>query len=139
MQTLLTYLTLLLTGLLMQAQNTIKVSMSGFENNDGTVMVGLYNSEENFLDKIYMRQTSRIVNRTSTVIFENIPDGVYAISCYQDEDNNGELNKRFGFIPIESFGTSNNASARFGPPEWDDAKFAIMNDQDLSMNIKFNN
>lgn len=37
MQTVLTYLALLLTGLILQAQNTLEVNLTGFDTNQGTV------------------------------------------------------------------------------------------------------
>jgi len=127
---------LFLTGFLLQAQNTLEVSMAGFENNDGKVLVGLYNTEGDFLEKIYQGTSSEIVNNKATVTFSDVPDGVYAISCFHDEDDNGKFNMLFGFIPTESFGTSNNAPAMFGPPKWEDAKFEVKNNQKLKFNIK---
>ena len=60
MQTIITYFTLLLTGLFMHGQNTIEVSMSGFDNNDGTAMIAVYDSEENFLKKRLLGEISKI-------------------------------------------------------------------------------
>ena len=57
MQTILTYFALLLTGLFLQAQNSIVVNITGFESNKGTVMVGLYNKEGDFL-KVYHQSIS---------------------------------------------------------------------------------
>jgi uncharacterized protein (DUF2141 family) len=138
MQTVITYVTLLLTGILMHAQNTIELSMSGLENNQGTVKTGLYNAEGDFLKKEFKTVSSKIIKNKVTVVISDLPDGVYAISSYHDEDNNGELNTILGFIPTESFATSNDAPARFGPPEWKDAKFELNNNGLLKMHIKFN-
>ena len=138
MQTVITYVTLLLSGIFMQAQNDIQLNLSGLDNNIGTVKVGLYNSEGDFLEREFKTLSSKIVNRRASVVFLNIPDGIYAISSYHDEDNNGELNTIMGFIPTESFATSNNAPARFGPPEWEDAKFEVKNNDKLELDITFN-
>jgi len=46
MQTILTYLTMLFTGILINAQNKVEVQITGFENNIGNSMIALYNSEE---------------------------------------------------------------------------------------------
>ncbi len=135
MQTVITYVTLLLTGIIMQAQNTIEVSILGFENNDGTAMIAIYNSEENFLEKRYKGQLSSITDNKSVATFTDIPDGFYAISVIHDEDNNGKLNMIMGFYPEEDTGSSNDAPARFGPPKWADAKFEVKNGEVLKMNI----
>jgi len=125
MQTILTYFAMLLTGLILQAQNSIVVNITGFESNKGTVMVGLYNKEGDFLKEYHLSISSDINDNKANVTFKDIPDGVYAVSCYHDEDANGELNFIFGVYPTEDTGTSNNAPARFGPPKWEDAKFEI--------------
>lgn len=136
MQTVLTYLTLLLTGMLLHAQNTIDVNMTGFDTNDGTVMVGLFDNEGAFLEVPQHSTSSEIVDKTAKITFSDIPDGVYAISCYHDEDDNGELNMFLGFYPKEAYGTSNNAAAMFGPPKWQDAKFEIKNGETLNFDIE---
>jgi uncharacterized protein (DUF2141 family) len=125
MQTILFYLSLLFTTLTLSAQNTIVVEMQNFESDSGTVKVGLYDDEVVFLEKEIKSLSASIDNRKATVTFKDIPDGEYAISCYHDEDDNGELKMFFGMFPLEDYGTSNNAPARFGPPKWSDAKFEI--------------
>lgn len=136
MQTILTFLTLLFTGILLQAQNTIEVAMSGFENNEGTAMIALYDSEENYLEKRLVGQLAPIENLEAKVTFSDVPDGIYAISVVHDEDNNGKLNMVMGFYPSEETGASNNAPANFGPPKWSAAKFEVKNGQAIHQKIK---
>lgn len=139
MHTVLTYLTLLLTGMLLQAQNTIEVNMTGFETNNGTLVVGLYDSKESFLDSAQTYTKSKIDSKNVNVSFKDIPDGTYAISCYHDEDDNGKLDMFLGFYPKEPYGTSNNAPARFGPPKWEDAKFEIKKGEIATFDIQLKN
>jgi len=135
MQTILIYLTLLLTGMILHAQNTIEVSITGFDSNQGEVKVGLYNKEGDFLKKYTKSISSEITNKKANVTFTDIPDGVYALSCYHDEDANGKLNFFMGMYPTEDTGTSNNAPARFGPPKWQDAKFEVKNGEIATFDI----
>lgn len=126
MQTFFTYLILYLSSVLgLNAQNTIEVSVTNFENNNGTAMVALYDSEKTFLKNEHVGLSSEITENKSIIVFTEIPDGVYAISCFHDEDNNGKLNMTLGYIPIEKYGVSNNITSNFGPPKWKDAKFEI--------------
>jgi len=136
MHTVLAYLMFLLTGMVMQAQNTVEVSLSDFRNDNGHVRVGLYNSPDSFLDKTYKSVQSEISNKEATVTFEDLPDGIYAISCYHDEDSNGQLNMRFGMFPSEPYGCSNNARGFFGPPKWEDAMFELKNGELRKLDIK---
>ncbi len=135
MQTILTYFALLLTGMILHAQNTIEVNITGFDSNKGEVKVGLYNKEGDFLKKYTKSISSEITNKKANVTFTDIPDGVYALSCYHDEDANGELNFFMGMFPTEDTGTSNNAPARFGPPKWQDAKFEVKNGEIATFDI----
>jgi uncharacterized protein (DUF2141 family) len=116
---------LLLTGMVLHAQNTVEVSLRDFSNDNGHVRVGLYNEAGLFLDKSFKSEWSEITDKESKVTFTDLPDGVYAISCYHDKDDNGELNMLMGMIPSEPYGTSNNARGFFGPPKWEDAKFEL--------------
>ncbi|WP_339698048.1 DUF2141 domain-containing protein [uncultured Marixanthomonas sp.] len=135
MQTIITIITLLFTTLILQAQNTVTVTMTDFDNDNGTALVGLYDSEETFLEKNFMSRTAKIENQTATVTFMDVPDGVYAVSCFHDEDDNKKLNMFMGMMPTEDYGTSNNAPAKFGPPKWKDAKFEINNSETKTFEI----
>jgi uncharacterized protein (DUF2141 family) len=103
---------------------TIQLQIDNIENDKGQMLIGLYDSEDNWLSKIYVGKVAKITDGSAEITFENVPLGVYAISVFHDEDNNGKL-KTFLGIPTESTGSSNNAPARFGPPKWEDAKFTL--------------
>ncbi|TRX36868.1 DUF2141 domain-containing protein [Flavobacterium sp. ZT3R18] len=121
---------------LMSAQNVnLTVSVSGLKNNTGVLKVGLYNSEGTFLKSIYKSIRSEIKENGAKVTFEGIPKGEYAISVYQDENNNGKLDKNVMGIPSEDVACSNNAKGFMGPPKYKDAKFDIEKNQIIE--IKF--
>jgi uncharacterized protein (DUF2141 family) len=56
-----------------------------------------------------------------TVCFDKLPPGKYALGSYQDTNNNLILDKNRLGIPTESFGFSNNPSAKWRKPSFDDA------------------
>ncbi len=53
-----------------------------------------------------------------------MPAGRYAVIAYHDEDGNGRLNLRFGMIPVEGYGLSNDPEVA-GPPRFQDAAFEL--------------
>ncbi len=129
MQSVVTHLVILLLTFTFQAQNTLEVTITGFSNNHGKAVVGLYDSENDFLNKSFQSQQALIENNQVTVTFTNVPDGDYAISMFHDENDNDELDMFMGFYPKETYGCSNNAKGRFGPPKWQDAVFSLSGNQ----------
>ncbi len=113
----------------------LEVAMSGFENNDGKVYVGLYKSEETFLKKEFRGVISKINNKTASVKFANLKPGEYAISVFHDENNNGKMDSNFMGIPKEAYGTSNDAKGFMGPPKYKDAKFMVTANKKITIKL----
>lgn len=115
--------------------NTINVSITGFESNDGKVFIGLYNSESTWLSKRYKDQIAEINNLTSSAIFSDLPAGEYAISIYHDENDNGIMDTKWFGIPTEAYACSRGAKGFMGPPKWKNAVMKIESSTDVI--IKF--
>lgn len=137
MQTVLTYFALLFTGMMLHSQSSITLTIDELSSNDGTVMIGLYNSENTFLGERYLGAMESIANNSVTVTFNDLPAGDYAISTYHDENDNQEFDMRFGMFPKEDYVTSNNAKGFLGPPSWEDAKFTVK-DSPITITLKMN-
>ncbi len=104
---------------------TIELKIENISSNDGQLLIGLYDSEDNWLKKRRMSALGHIESGKSDVTFKNVPNGIYGISLYHDENDNGILDTNFLGVPKEDTGSSNNAPARFGPPKWEEAKFEV--------------
>lgn len=120
-----------------EAQKTYRVTVivQEIDNNHGQMFIGLYNTKEGFLNKMFKGATSKITDNTCTVTFDTIPEGVYAVSIFHDENDNGKMDTNFMGIPKEDYGCSNNASGFMGPPKWDDAKFELKNDKSITITL----
>jgi len=55
----------------------------------------------------------------------NLPPGIYAVSVYEDLNSNHKLDHNLIGVPREPVGVSNNPSARFGPPHFDECSFHL--------------
>jgi len=106
---------------------TLTVELTGLDSDKGQAMVGLYNTSGSWLSKPYKGELVTIAKGQATVVYSDIPYGVYAISVVHDEDMNNELNTGFFGIPSEPYASSRGAVGRFGPPKWEDAKFELAN------------
>ncbi|NQX82872.1 MAG: DUF2141 domain-containing protein [Flavobacteriaceae bacterium] len=110
----------------LSAQNTqVEVSITGISSGEGKMMIAIYNSEETFLKKHIAARVSEIENGTVTVVFDKLEAGTYAISCFQDKNNNGVLDFNFMGIPKEPTGCSNNTRGFMGPPKYLKAKIYL--------------
>lgn len=113
---------------------TLKVSVINALSDNGTVAFALYN-QETFMKTPLFSKSAPVEQGVSSVIFESVPEGAYAIICFHDENGNGKMDFQENGMPKESFGTSNNA-LNFGPPQFENSKFEVKN-EDLTLEIKF--
>ncbi|MEN8123166.1 MAG: DUF2141 domain-containing protein, partial [Bacteroidota bacterium] len=105
---------------------TINVTVPKITSSKGKVYFALYNSEENFEEKIkFQEATGVIIDNKTEITFKNVPEGVYAITCYHDSNDNKKMDF-YGFIPAEDYGVSNNPQS-FGPPRFKTSKFEVEN------------
>jgi uncharacterized protein (DUF2141 family) len=104
------------------AQEMLSVEVTNIKNTSGNIMIGLFDTEETFLKKAVIGQTTKARDEKIVVTFKNVPKGEYAISVIHDENENGELDSNMFGIPKEGFAFGNNAMGTFGPPSFDKAK-----------------
>lgn len=64
----------------------------------------------------------------------DVPPGQYAVEAHHDNNNDGKVDRNLLGIPTEGIGFSRDAPISFGPPQWDDAVFAV-NDALVTINI----
>lgn len=102
----------------------ISVKVEGFQSNNGSAMIALYDSSDSWLKTTYRGVQSSIVNGTATASFDAVPPGEYAISLFHDENGNGKMETNMFGIPKEEYACSRGARGNFGPPAWDGAKFS---------------
>lgn len=111
------------------ASGDLTLSVSGVRAGAGPVMVALFD-ESGWAGEAAPVRAVEIPADGAVVrhVFEDLPAGAYGVRLYQDVDADGRLNANPFGIPIEPFGFSNNAPARFGPPGWDAAAFRVAGD-----------
>ena len=112
----------------------ITVTIENLKSNEGKVLIGLYNSEDDFLSKVFMGKVVSIANNSCSITFEDVPEGIYAVSYVHDENDNGKMDTNFVGIPKEDYGCSNNAKGFMSAPKWEDAKFELSKTIELFIN-----
>ncbi|WP_299665654.1 DUF2141 domain-containing protein [uncultured Polaribacter sp.] len=125
---------LTITNSLTAQNKKITVTVVNATSDSGKVGFALFN-KDNFMQEPIQGKNGKIVNGKSTIVFENVAPGEYAITCYHDKNDNDKMDFSANRMPLEDYGASNNVMA-FAPPSFENAKF-MMKDENLSLDIKF--
>jgi uncharacterized protein (DUF2141 family) len=125
--------------LLEQEPNTahvLKITVNNFKNIKGKLQVCLTDKKEDFLKQCDYAKTVAVRNNTISLKIANIKTGVYSVSLFHDENNNGVLDTKglFG-IPSEPYGFSNNPRTTFGPPSFENCTFLIDGDKQIYIKL----
>ncbi|GHT12372.1 hypothetical protein FACS189426_15660 [Bacteroidia bacterium] len=123
------FLLMLLAASTLSAQNKLTVVIDGIENAKGHIMIGISDSNE----KQVSGKMEKIEGETVTIVFENLASGEYAVTTYQDENDNGKLDTGLYGIPTEKYGFSNNVRGKMGPPAFKECLFKV--EEDMVINI----
>lgn len=113
------------------------VRVEGLRSERGQILACLTANLHNFPDCRSDPAAHKLVvpaRHAAVIDFGTIASGRYAIALLHDENGNGRADMAV-MIPREGFGFSRNAPARFGPPSFDRAAFAI-GDTPVSQTIR---
>jgi uncharacterized protein (DUF2141 family) len=113
----------------------LKVTIDGIASSEGSLMIGLYDSEEHFKTAVanaanvgLLNDRSRLVGiamraiaGSQTVVFTNLAPGTYGIIVFHDANDNGKLDENPWGVPTEGYGFSNNAEGFMSAPTFKDA------------------
>jgi len=130
----------LLLGLpsLVTSQNTLTVWVEGVSSSDGYIAVAVYSDEDGFLKdgKAFTGAFAQAEKGTTHIEFHNLPDGIYAVSIFHDENGNKEMDTNLIGIPKEPLGFSIGKLKTFGPPSFKECSFEMTSDFEIKIPIK---
>lgn len=127
-----------LSSLAFAAGNTLDITVTGVRDDQGMIRAGIYNSPETFPKegKAMARASAPAKAGSVKLAFVDLPPGKYAVILYHDENNDGQMDKRFGMIPIEGYGLSNNFKAS-GKPSFDQCAFDIPETKSQKIDLRY--
>lgn len=128
MRILLICITVMLSNFLFaQEKSTLTVLVENIPNNKGEVLMGVF-TENTFMKAApNYSESLPITNNKVKFVFENVENGTYAASCFQDSNGNQTMDFEANGMPKESYGVSNNKML-MGPPTWEESKFDVKRD-----------
>ena len=91
----------------------------------GTLQIALYDNEAGFRKQAVRSLKLAPVAGLMKVVIDQLPPGDYAVMLFHDVNGNDKLDANLMGIPKEPWGGSVGSKAMFGPPSWNDARFAL--------------
>lgn len=130
---------IIISSLISSDNPKLTVQIQNIEKVQGKIVVGIFNTDKDFLKEgvAIKTYTINVDKTTETLIITDLPKGDYAISLYHDENSDDECNRNFLGIPKEGYGFSNNIKPKFSAPTYQDCKFSLM--KDVTQSIKLIN
>lgn len=113
---------------------TINVTIKNLNIQKSKLYVGLYNSQKSFPkpgEQFRGKRVNLKNQNTAKLVFNDVPAGAYAISVYQDENNNQKLDTGWFGIPKEPYGFSNNIDR----PNFEKSKFYVSKEGSKNISI----
>ena len=105
---------------------TLRFSVENIKYAGGTIWVGVYTSEEDFLDREKARLVAVRISATGARYIE-IPDMVigkeYALGLFHDENDNGDFDTNFFGLPSEPWAFSGKLKSRLRLPRFKEVSF----------------
>jgi len=92
------------------ATGELTVIVHGFSHSGGISVVRLFRKQDDIFGQPFQTMRSTISQGKSTVTFNDIPYGKYALVSYHDENMNGQLDHNFLRLPKEPIGFSGGYS-----------------------------
>lgn len=116
----------------------LTVEVSYIKPMKGKVMLAIYREKDDFPERD-ARFKWLIVSPhgTSAIgVFNDLPNGKYAIAAFLDENKNLYLDKNMVGYPTEPFGFSNNARVKFSAPTFEDAAIELHTDRKIQIKLE---
>ncbi len=102
---------------------TITVVVENIKTDEGAVLGSLFTENTFLSSNPEVTAKGEIQDGTATLVFEDVPERVYGITAFHDENGNGRMDFEATGMPQEFYGSSNNKFNPYGPPTWSDARF----------------
>lgn len=124
-----------------QSGTSVTIEITNLRNSDGVVRACMTRDEERFprcQDAAQGYRTVVPAGEATTLRFDDVAPGTYAIALLHDENDNGRADRVLGMMPREGFGFSNDAPVRMGPPDFEDAAIEVgMTSQHHSIRMRY--
>lgn len=101
------------------------IEIDRVERAQGTIWVGIYNSESTYLikEKAIIKEVPVFRKGSAIVEVDNLPYGTYAVALFHDLNDNDTLDQNFFGIPTEPYAFSRPPSSKWRLPYFREVAF----------------
>ena len=114
----------------------LQIDIANIKNNKGYIYLTIYKNPDNFLDRQKAYKNIKLKAKKNLSYKINLDKGIYAISLFHDENNNGIIDRNFFHFPIEGYGFSTNPFL-LGKPIFSDAEFPLKDNQIIKIDMNY--
>jgi uncharacterized protein (DUF2141 family) len=116
----------------------LNLVIKGVDDIKGSMYIAVFDNAESFPDfgKQLVQKVLPVDAKTLNYTFKDLPHNDYAVAIFHDINNNGVLDKNALGIPVEPYGFSRNARARFSAPPFKEAKIELKRNQAIEIVIQ---
>ena len=120
------------------SSSDININIEGIEVVKGSMFIAVFDDSASFPDfgKQYRDMVLPVRSKELSHTFNDLPNHTYAVAVFHYINDNGILDKNALGIPLEPYGFSRNARARFSAPAFEDAKIELKNNLEIQINIQ---
>jgi uncharacterized protein (DUF2141 family) len=114
------------SGRYVAAYRTLPIEIANISEATGTIWIGVYRSEQDFLSRQHARILRVPVQRSQALRthIDQLETGqYYAIALFHDRNDNGELDRNFLGLPAEPFAFSGELQSRWRLPRFNEVRF----------------
>ncbi len=125
----------LLVPVLVFSQHSLSVNVYNVPTSEGKISVAIYDSASAFLkfEQVVQSGSTSAQEGMTTLQFEDLPEGEYAIALFHDKNGNDALDTNWLGIPKEKVAFSKAKMRTFGPPRFDDCTFSVNSDSKINV------
>ena len=120
-----------------QSRSKLHVVVEGAKNDRGNIVLAIFNNQQDFTRKPYREKNIATLDAARGIIFNDLPDGDYAVVIFHDENANEMLDRNFLGVPKEGIAFSNNLPVKFSLPEFNEAKVALRGHSAIKITLNY--
>ncbi len=125
-----------LQGLQSQGEAKLIIVFDEIESPQGNLLICLCNKQDAFTETCFRSEKIKAREGQQQLVFEDLPEDNYAISVFQDENENDELDTNIFGIPKEPYGFSKIKGMITRRPTFEKCKFKVQGDTEITLRMR---